>query len=563
MTFEELLKQLQDNDPNLTELPYKVTRDSSYYSSTKDTLSLEELRQLCIALAENTYIAASGVGFSYPLGHWLQDIKRQMLGPFEKDTSFDSSSGEEFWRRATGSEKKKPDENALFLKYIKRGILPSEDKLERFNNWKDNEYSNYLKAKSYFDFIEFIIKRNSQPKIIQEKRDFLVKLNEFQTTSDKPTRIFSHLWDGLDKFSVTPITFLAELGKTVFSETIGLQRLHRYLGDNVGKEVYDVTLPTISVGYRGGYLDWSYIRRTVHQMMYGEEHVAANQVSIGSLRYVGTYASAPLVPWNYFFRNLGKVVGAAVGFVVGLIVSPVSLGRGVYTFVKEKIDIKDKITETNSEIALETKKQEDIESKVDVQLEKLLGDKDLYQNYLKSTFGVDYDKNLESVFKQFSTLVYNYKEQDNAVKLKMLIHATFQFFSQIKEGHNDYKNAMFYCGMILDEHCEDIKEARDYLQKAHDAGHHDAVIFLNLAKKKLEGTNLEMKDYRQDKKDDKATAPTEAPKEKEEKSPEKAPSFAPIHSGSYGTSSKKEPVVEERKPLLSHSETYSNYLSLR
>lgn len=113
------------------------------------------------------------------------------------------------------------------------------------------------------------------------------------------TKLSNYLLANLSNFIMTPVVLMAELGKSAFSKTLGLEFLWKYTRA-IGSGRFEWKLPTIAFSLQPGSF--------VYRQLTGD-YSSYPVISLGSNVYSGSYLSAPLAIVNYIFRNLGKLIG--------------------------------------------------------------------------------------------------------------------------------------------------------------------------------------------------------------------------------------------------------------
>ena len=173
----------------------------------------------------------------------------------------------------------------------------------------------------YIQFIDACIERNKQ-------------LNK------KEIKFKNHFGTSFSTIAFKPLVFMAELGKNIFSYTIGLAPLFRFLTTK-GPGRFNIELPTISLTTVQGSLGYRYL--TGDNNYYPVIGISKNQ-------YAGSYLAAPIVPFNYFARNLGKLVGVLLILPLLPLLTFTSFVKSIYTYAKEYKLNKEAMREANKNV---------------------------------------------------------------------------------------------------------------------------------------------------------------------------------------------------------------------
>lgn len=136
-----------------------------------------------------------------------------------------------------------------------------------------------------------------------------------------------HFLNYAEKSVFTPMVYLVENGKKLFSNTIGLEYIYQLLRKvGPGKWKYNFSLYTLSMRMEPR----PYIERTLG---FGNE---IPTFGVGEIGYSGGGFSLPFALWNYIWRNVGKLAGLIVSTPILIFTVPYSLMRATFDYTKER-----------------------------------------------------------------------------------------------------------------------------------------------------------------------------------------------------------------------------------
>lgn len=301
---------------------------------------------------------------------------------------------------------------------------------------KTQNLKNYkLKAIPYITLIKSCLARNGI------YRD----LAQYKTQKNK---LFSDiLKNNFDLFFLTPITVSMKVIKALFKYTLGLAPLFKWLSGPL-RPFARLDLPTVSTRIRRGPLT---------------DKDGYNKFSFTSHVYQVNFFNFVLAPNLYFWSSVGKLIGAILGSVIGILLMPIAVLATVVETPAAKRSADDQITtamirlaELNKNIIINLYEQKDPEKITNVYLSmEKEGKKDIAENFLET---------LKATAKYIPDLNYYiggiYRDQDNAQE-------ALKYYNEVQQSDgNNYPDAMYEAGNIALHKLDDKQLAFDYFTKA-------------------------------------------------------------------------------------------------
>ena len=183
-----------------------------------------------------------------------------------------------------------------------------KDEIKRKNEICDQIRLEYAidEAKSYIKFIQLSFEQRAVEQNLDDYRAVLKTLSFKKYFSENFTTFF-----------LLPMVFLSEWVKKGFSYSLGLHSLITYL-EGKFSIFTEWELPTLTYNFR--YKDFE-----------------DTFIGLATISYPVNMANMFFLPFNYFFRNVGKIMGSLIGLIVGIIIFPFTLGKTIVEYAS-KID---------------------------------------------------------------------------------------------------------------------------------------------------------------------------------------------------------------------------------
>lgn len=141
------------------------------------------------------------------------------------------------------------------------------------------------------------------------------------------TKFGNYIKSDLSNFLMRPVVIMADLGKRLFSNTLGLEPVLRFVR-RIGPGHYHFELPTITVALKQAWHVVRYLKR---------DYLNYPVIGVSSIEYAGSYLSLPLAINNYIFRNLGKLVGVALTLPFTPFLAIAAIGKSILNFRTDKL----------------------------------------------------------------------------------------------------------------------------------------------------------------------------------------------------------------------------------
>lgn len=285
----------------------------------------------------------------------------------------------------------------------------------RFNN----DCSSYnSEMRTLILFICNIIKRNYSLYRLQNPQ------NEAKSILSENFRNY------LDKYCGSPIALGADLGKILFSYSLGLQPIYRFFV-NKFHSFTEWKLPTVGIVNRAWVPGGRLLRYNTFELTHSTFDI--NPVTVF------------IAPINYFWRNVGKLIGATLGSVLALALLPVAVSIASYKTYKAKKALQ------NSILSLKTEADDLTRKLVNNIPEDIVKSPNIYAFYQRITQESKPDI-VAALVNQLEMLLteanVNYYAFGQIFRDEMQFELAYQVFSKVSPFDENYLDAVYEAGSI-------------------------------------------------------------------------------------------------------------------